>query len=441
MKQPATKLGAIFILLGACACSVESAVTFALPLVMPLGGAGGDIAVADIDVDGDIDIISTTRDPDFFWVSFNDGAGNFTPAVQFAAGDSPRAVIVADFNNDGDLDIATANELGGDVTVMAGDGAGGFDLPAHFSTDSRPMDLASGDFNGDGLIDLTVTHRASPTGPLLTLLNSGGIGPQWLGFQPATPYVVGRGSRSVEVVDLDEDGELDIVAANRDDSTVSVFLGIGDGTFNSSRTFFAAAGPRDTVSGDFTGDGLTDLAVADFTLNAMRILKNRGTGVNGWIGLQTLSVWFTSGQGPHGIAAGDLDLDNDLDLVLVNVQSGEIALSVMLNDGSGGFAESTVVSVGAVSAASVALADFDNDGYLDSASTSAAVSGSATVLFNTTDLDPADLNGDGVVDTADLGLLLGAFGNSGAPGTIFADINGDGVVDTADLGILLASFS
>lgn len=52
---------------------------------------------------------------------------------------------------------------------------------------------------------------------------------------------------------------------------------------------------------------------------------------------------------------------------------------------------------------------------------------------------PADINGDTLVDTADLGGLLGAFGNTGTPGTVFGDINEDGIVDTADLGILLGS--
>ena len=49
---------------------------------------------------------------------------------------------------------------------------------------------------------------------------------------------------------------------------------------------------------------------------------------------------------------------------------------------------------------------------------------------------PGDLNGDGVVDGADLGLLLGAFGTS----NVAADLNADGFVDGADLGILLGNF-
>ncbi len=49
---------------------------------------------------------------------------------------------------------------------------------------------------------------------------------------------------------------------------------------------------------------------------------------------------------------------------------------------------------------------------------------------------PGDVNGDNVVDTADLGLVIGAFGGGAGP----ADLNGDGVVDTADLGLVLAEF-
>ena len=62
-------------------------------------------------------------------------------------------------------------------------------------------------------------------------------------------------------------------------------------------------------------------------------------------------------------------------------------------------------------------------------------SGSAHV-FAIKSLCPQDLNGDGVVDTADLGILIGSFGMSG-----LGDINGDGVIDTADLGILIGGFS
>ena len=434
MKRSTVRVCLFVALVFTCACYAEIEITFSPPVVLPVGGAGGDVTTVDIDADGDVDIIATTRNPYLLWVWINDGAGGFAPAISYEAGILPRALVAADFNNDGDIDIATANELQGDITVMVGNGAGGFSLPEHFSTSSRPMELAAEDFNHDGLIDLAVTHLGGDTGPLMVLINSGGIGAGWLGFKPPVAYAIGSGSRSVETLDIDGDGELDLVTTNRTDGTISVLLGNGNGTFDSAQTFFAASLPRDSVSGDFNGDGMVDLAIADFLGGWVWLLVNLGSDANGWLGLTSPSPWSTGGSGSHGIAAGDLDLDNDLDLIVANVQTGN--LSVMLNDGKGGFAQTTVIGVGATSAASVVLADLDGDGDMDSVNSNAALSGSVTVLFNTTDTCPIDINDDGAVDTADLGILIGQFGTADP----IADINGDGVVDTADLGILIGAF-
>ncbi|MCB9838632.1 MAG: hypothetical protein H6813_04770 [Phycisphaeraceae bacterium] len=73
------------------------------------------------------------------------------------------------------------------------------------------------------------------------------------------------------------------------------------------------------------------------------------------------------------------------------------------------------------------LFDIDYDGFING----------ADVAFFPLPLIPGDINADGVVDTADLGILLGSFGDVGASP---ADINEDGIVDTADLGILLSNF-
>ena len=70
------------------------------------------------------------------------------------------------------------------------------------------------------------------------------------------------------------------------------------------------------------------------------------------------------------------------------------------------------------------------------------LSGATTPSFNISAPEtgvppcPADYNGDGVVDTADLGILISAFGTANG----HVDLNGDGIVDTADLGILISAF-
>ena len=439
MNRKAINLGFIgliptlcFGLLAGAAIDVE----FTPPVELPVGGAGGDVTTGDIDNDGDLDIITTTRNPYFFWVSINTGGGGFAPATQHAAGTLPRAVIAVDFNNDTNLDIMTANELVSDVTLMTGDGAGGFSLPRHFITAMRPMELASGDFNNDGLPDLAVTHKDSVAGVVVVRLNSGGVGAAWSGLGPATSYSVGAGSRSVTALDIDTDGDLDLVTTNRADGTVSVLLGDGFGDFGTQLVFPAGVQPRDLTAGDFTGDGIIDLAIADFGTGEALILPNLGVDLlfNTWNGLGPAVAYPGGGLAPHGIASGDLDIDGDLDLIVANVQSGN--LSVMLNDGAGAFDDSFILVTGAFSAASVSIVDLDDDGDLDVVNANAESAGSSTIFFNATKTCPADFNNDGIVDTADLGVLLNFFNQNNS----HVDLNADGVIDTADLGILLGVF-
>jgi|GEM_PF-2620498 len=437
MKRTTTSfLNACLLLMIVGVCHAEVTVPFAPPVVIPMGGWGGDVTVADVDSDGDIDIIGTTRNPNFFWVSANDGSGGFAPTVQHAAGIVPRAIIAADFDNDGVLDIATADEGGDSASVMVGDGAGGFALPSTFPTTPGATDLDAGDFNGDGLLDIAVAHRVFTGGRVMVLINSGGVGPGWLGFQPAAPYTIGSGSRSVQAIDVDLDGILDLMVTNRVSLSMSVLLGNGDGTFNPQIIYPAGIGPRDATAADFDGDGLIDLAVADFDGNAALIYLNLGRDSSGWLGLTDfVSYPNGGGEGSHGIDSGDVDGDGDIDLVLANSITANI--SVMLNDGAGAFTKATVEPDGNFSTAAVALGDFDADGDLDIASSSTSTSGSISAFINLTPTIPADLNGDSVVDTSDLGLLIGEFGTVG----ILADINCDGVVDTADLGLLIAGFT
>ena len=408
-------------------------VTFDPPVVVPLGGVGGDVTTADIDADGDVDIITTTRDPFFFYVSINNGSGSFAPIVPFPAGDRPRAVVAADFNNDGDIDIATANELSGNIGVMVGDGAGGFAAPMFFTTISNVTDLAFEDFNGDGLLDIAVSHKNSNTGPLMVLINSGGVGAGWLGFAPAVSYAIGGGARSVEAVDVDADGLIDLITTNRNNANISVLIGNGDGTFNPQMLFPIAIQPRESITRDYNGDGFPDVAVADFFLGSVWTLVNLGRDANGWLGLELHGAYSGGGDSSHGIASGDLDLDGDLDLVIANVGSGDV--SIMINNGAGAFV-GTVEAVDALSAAAVAIDDLNGDGVLDVVNVNAAAAGSFSVLMNATPICFADINNDGVVDTADLGSMISVFGTPGGA----ADINGDGVVDTADLGVLIAGF-
>ena len=83
------------------------------------------------------------------------------------------------------------------------------------------------------------------------------------GFLAPLVFPAGDSPRSVAVGDFNGDGILDLAVANRYQNTVSVLLGQGDGTFLPAQSYAAGIYPRSVAVGDFNGDGKPDLAVAN----------------------------------------------------------------------------------------------------------------------------------------------------------------------------------
>lgn len=142
----------------------------------------------------------------------------------------------------------------------------------------------------------------------------------------------------------------------------------------------------------------------------------------------TLSPPFDLPQEGYGMAAADLDGDDDLDLVLTGRADGLIG--IFENTGSGSFINrSAVADAGnALSAQGVSAFDHDRDGDLDGAD--------ANAFWARAVLRRGDSNGFGSINGADVGATLGAWGTSGST----ADLNLDGLVGGADLGALLGGW-
>jgi len=87
-------------------------------------------------------------------------------------------------------------------------------------------------------------------------------------------FATGRGPASVAVGDFNGDGHLDLAVANRDDDSVSILLGQGDGTFQAAPAAAVSPGPGSMAVGDFNGDGRPDLAVTNFYADTVSILIN-----------------------------------------------------------------------------------------------------------------------------------------------------------------------
>jgi hypothetical protein len=147
-------------------------------------------------------------------------------------------------------------------------------------------------------------------------------------FQPPAKYAVGWEAVSVAAGDFTGNGILDLVVADLGSSnpylysSVSVLLGNGDGTFQPAQEFAAGISPRSVAVGDFNGDGILDLAVAG--ASGTRVLLGNGDG-----SFQTTNVSYVTGNS-NFVAVGDFNGDGFPDLAV----AGNGVLNILDNDGN-----------------------------------------------------------------------------------------------------------
>src|SRR2546426_804401 len=162
-------------------------------------------------------------------------------------------------------------------------------------------------------------------------------------FNPQTEYVTGstNGPSCIVVGDFNGDGKPDLAVVNFGDWNVYLLLGNGDGTFQPAKSVFFAPGggfPWYIAVGDFNGDGILDLAVADYGCpldcnsspsNTVTVLLGNGNGTF------RPAPSLTVGNGPAGVAVGDFNRDGKPDLAVANLNDN--TLSVLLGNGDGTF--------------------------------------------------------------------------------------------------------
>lgn len=230
------------------------------------------------------------------------GDGTFT-AVSSApnAGEEPISLAVADFNGDGIPDLAVTSSFTGTVFILLGNGDGTFaTTQMTLANTSCVSSVATGDFNGDGKPDLVVTGNCEyDQGNSVIILVGNGDGTFTTGAMPQTGHGVG----SVAVADLNGDGIPDLALTNSDSSaTVTVLLGKGDGTFTSSGIGLSTSAFGTPIAcGDFNGDGIVDLALANGSGNVVEIYQGKGDGTFSLVGSPS------AGNGPFSVVVGDFN--------------------------------------------------------------------------------------------------------------------------------------
>jgi hypothetical protein len=299
------------------------------------------------------------------------------------------------------------------------------------------------------------------------LLAPGAAGAVTFSPAPGSPFPAGDGAQSVVVGDFNEDGKLDAVTANQIAKTATVFLGDGHGGFSSTSSFGLAGEPFGVVAGDFDGDHHLDLAFAELTSSgALEVQLGNGGGSF----VAGPGSPYSLDKGPNGIAMGDFNEDESLDIALSSA-ADEVIVLLNKDDGSGGFNAGTDYALAASShPRGLVVTTVDVGSHLDIVTVNGgnhAVSPSISALlgngsggfgsppsytalpYPAESLAALDVNGDAkqdVVVPSCCGSTLPTFagdglgGFSGAPGSPFAaggnartlaagDVNGDGKPD------------
>ena len=276
-------------------------------------------------------------------------------------GNFPFYVANGDFNGDGIQDLAV-ERANGTVTILLGNGNGGFTAASGnpLSTGATYAYIALGDFNDDGILDMALSSQSTND---VRIFLGDGTGH----FSAFTGSVISSGSGTfptgIRTGDFNGDGIADLAVANHNSNTMSILLGDGTGHFTrASGTLPAvASGPYSFAVGDFNGDGKQDLAVPGSGSNNMTILLGDGTGHFSAAAGSPVAV----GSNPTSAAAGDFNDDGIMDLAVANANSNNV--SVLKGDGTGRFASfpGSPIATGGNYPANIVLADFNGNGEAD----------------------------------------------------------------------------
>jgi VCBS repeat-containing protein len=338
---------------------------------------GAEVALADVDGDGDLDALVSNSTSGVL-IQRNNGDGTFVSYAPIA-GTIGWGIAVGDLNGDGAIDAVVSGSASGGGTnkVLLNNGSGSFTVSTFGASINANSDVALGDLDGDGDLDAFVVNGFSNGGPSVWLNNGSGTFTA-SGALSLSGYAVALG-------DFNRDGKLDAYVGD-DYIPQRILYGNGDGTFQAP-LLLGPSQTRDVALGDVNGDGWLDLVTG--TAAGVTIRLNNGSGgmsapltyaING----VNLGGGAVSSVTVNGVSLGDIDGDGDLDIVAA-VSNGATAggyTRVLINDNAADTFTLTAPQLGPQFGGAVAIGNLDN--VVPILATTAAT---LKVLANDTDAD------------------------------------------------------
>jgi hypothetical protein len=321
-----------------------------------------DIYAADLDGDGDIDLLVASSDDNKVAWFENNGARppTFTVRLITTSALGARAVHAADLDGDGDLDVLSASRTDGRVTWYPNPAIRRTAIYNALTQNviyvrQGARGVHAADVDGDGHIDLLSIAENE----VAWHQNNGAIPP---GF---TTHVIGvnlSGGRWVAAGDLDGDGDIDVVTASKRDNQIAWYENLGGNppTFASHIVTQQAMGARAVLIADLDGDGDLDLYSASDTDNAVSWYENLG----GRPPTFQRHIVSRSARYARSVYAADLDGDGDLDLMSASQDDNKVAWYENLGGSPPQWRE-YMIDGGASGVQHIHADDFDGDGDLD----------------------------------------------------------------------------
>lgn len=376
---------------------------FGVPIVLSSADYLTEELIAnDIDNDGDIDIVAAADSEDEIIIYRNDGNTNFTIEVITEQVDNPKGVFFADLDNDDDMDLLSCSFSDNKVSWYENFGINNFSEQRNITYNVNSLkDFHYGDLNNDGLIDIVsasgdanvigwyknlgsnkfsqqktiLQHYQEVSVAHIADINNDGNADIICGGFPELLLYMNNGDETftekgsifessvktpnkIYSLDIDNDGDIDLVISYQFDSKIHVLTNDGNGDFNSFNTIdFSPSNISDIEFSDIDEDGFQDLFF--LTSNNQRIgyLKNEGNGLfSNDVSISNMLFGF------NNIEVADMNNDG-LNDVLSYARSGS-KFAIYMNLGGGLFSDQELLPIsGAIN--NFALGDIDQDGLID----------------------------------------------------------------------------